>query len=999
MKRNLLKGLFLACLALVAGTGLNAQDLSSGLIVHYDFETLQNTNEIPDASGNGATGVLAGTPTLVADGDGNAISFPTVADYMTLPEGVMSTLNSFSISADVKVASLNMWARVFDFGTGTGVYMFLSHHGGSGTPRFAFKNNGGEEQINVSTAFPVDKWVNLVVTFEYDDVAAKGVGKMYVDGVLSGTTAGMAITPAVLGVTNQNYIAKSQWPDPGLNGLIDNFRIYNRAISGDEVMVLNGVPAALISAYNALDLGDLSEVYDNLTLAVSSGDVKIDWTSSKENVIGLDGTVTRPEGYDENVTLTATLSYIQELDTFTLTKTFEALVKGKTEMSEIILQYNFEGENISTVDGEIKIADGTGTYAATLKNDAKIRTIGESVQYNVVDLGAGTGYVDLGTEMGPAIYALNDYTMSCYFYIDEAYTNLNANGNFIWNFSNSADAPTDQNGYIIGSLKNQSQNCTTGYWASGDQGVGLGANAPKGGWHHIAFSQSGNTGTMYIDGIQVAQNLSMTNTPAKALPKTGFTGTLYNWLGRSCYPADAYLQKTLLYGFETYSIALTGDNFILDLGVTSTIDALNAAYAENPDYVSNEIATEADALTLTGLDNVTTDLTFQTQGTSDPTIAINWLSSHPQIISNAGVVTRPDYYDFNVTLTANLVKGAQSVSKTFAAVVKANEGTAFTKDLLVRYDFQDAVGNTVTDKGEKALQGIIMNDASLRLIGDETSGTYNVLYLGDSIGYFDLGEEFGKVFSHQKDYTVSTFFRVDESYTQLESNGNFIWNFANSNKAISDPKGYFFGSLKGMSMSITSDYYPTSQNVSVGVPAVMGSWHSFVYTQQDTIGTLYLDGMTVATGTITSTPENTLLRPGFIGTLYNWLGKSSYGENGDVNLSKTLVSDFRLYSRALSDIEILALELNVGQVVMDLDAAYAANPNASVGVSTQTESPYKVYGFNGKISIENLNGSELVQVFDLSGRRVAASQANLFNVQSGIYMVKIADTVFKVLVK
>ncbi len=999
MKRNLLRKLIFGTLVLFTSAGIVAQDISNGLVVQYDFETLQNTNEIPDVSGNGVVGTLMGAPTLVADGDGNSISFPTVTDYMTLPEGVMSAYNSFSISADVKVASLNMWSRVFDFGSGTGVNMFLSHHSGSGKPRFAIKNNGAEQQINTSTAFPVNKWVNLVVTFDYDETAATGVGKLYIDGVLAGTTPGMTITPAAMGVTTQNYLAKSQYPDPALNGLIDNFRIYNRAITSDEVLVLNGMPAQLIAAYNSLDLGDLSEVLGDISLPTTSGAVNISWTSSNPTVVAEDGKVTRPDGYDQKVSLTALLSFIQEADTFTLTKKFDALVKGKTEMAEILVQYNFESANVVAENGEVKINDGTGVYSATLKNDAKIRTIGETAQYNVVDLGAGTGYVDLGTEIGPAIYALNDYTMSCYFYINEAYTNLNANGNFIWTFSNSADSPTDRNGYIIGSLKNQSQNVTSGYWASGDMGTGVWSNAPKGGWHHMAFSQSGNIGTIYIDGIQVAQNLSMTNTPASVLPREGFTGTLFNWLGRSCYPSDAYLQQTLLYGFETYSIALTGDNLILDLGVSSTIDALNVAYAENSNYVSNEIATEAEALTLTGLDNVTSDLSLPSQGTQDQTVSIVWSSSHPQVISNQGIVVRPDYYDFNVKLTATLVKGAQTIEKSFVAVVKAKEGTAFTKELLVNFDFKNTAGNIVKDSGEKGFEGVIMNDAQIRLIGDNVSGQYAVLDLGDSIGYFDMGPEVGKVFSHQSDYTVSTFFRIDETYDQLEWNGNFLWNFSNMTKAMSQLDGYFIGSLKNMSTSITSGNYNGAQYVNVGIPAIMGTWHSFVYTQQDTVGTIYLDGMPVATATVTKTPANTLLKDGFIGTPYNWIGKSCYEDNGDVYLRKTLVHDFRLYNRALSDIEILALELNVGEIVMNLDAAYSANPNASVGVSSSNMSSYQVYGANGKIFVNNLQASEKVQIMDLSGRSVVSGTASSYNVQSGIYLVRIADTVFKVLVR
>jgi len=84
-----------------------------------------------------------------------------------------------------------------------------------------------------------------------------------------------------------------------------------------------------------------------------------------------------------------------------------------------------------------------------LKNEATIRTIGTTDQFNVLDLGNGTGYLDLGQEIGKAIYSLNNYTMCGFFRIAEDYASLNSNGNFYWTFSNTADAMADPTGYII----------------------------------------------------------------------------------------------------------------------------------------------------------------------------------------------------------------------------------------------------------------------------------------------------------------------------------------------------------------------------------------------------------------------------------------------------------------------------------------------------------------------------------------------------------------------
>ena len=41
-----------------------------------------------------------------------------------------------------------------------------------------------------------------------------------------------------LGSTANTWIGRSQWPDPYLDGQVDAFRIYNRALSSSEVTAL-----------------------------------------------------------------------------------------------------------------------------------------------------------------------------------------------------------------------------------------------------------------------------------------------------------------------------------------------------------------------------------------------------------------------------------------------------------------------------------------------------------------------------------------------------------------------------------------------------------------------------------------------------------------------------------------------------------------------------------------------------------------------------------------
>ncbi|MNP43481.1 hypothetical protein D3C76_1373020 [compost metagenome] len=99
--------------------------------------------------------------------------------------------------------------------------------------RFAITTaSNGAEQIIDAPELITGIWKHVAVTLNGN------IGILYVDGLESARNSTMSLSPSDLGSTTQNYIGKSQWNDPYLNGQVDDFRIYNRALTAAEITVL-----------------------------------------------------------------------------------------------------------------------------------------------------------------------------------------------------------------------------------------------------------------------------------------------------------------------------------------------------------------------------------------------------------------------------------------------------------------------------------------------------------------------------------------------------------------------------------------------------------------------------------------------------------------------------------------------------------------------------------------------------------------------------------------
>ncbi len=197
-----------------------------GVIMRLSFN-----NTLYDETLNGNHAAIYGEASYVSNNDHDAISLSGTDNFIQLPYTIANH-DEMTISCWHRYSGGSEWQRIFDFGNGTGQYMFLTTNSGSG-PRFAIKNGGDEEIVEGGKKLTNTKWYHFVVTI------GDGTACVYVDGELKGSNENITIKPSDIKPV-LNYIGCSQYiADPCLKGYISDFTVYNYAMTAEEVAALD----------------------------------------------------------------------------------------------------------------------------------------------------------------------------------------------------------------------------------------------------------------------------------------------------------------------------------------------------------------------------------------------------------------------------------------------------------------------------------------------------------------------------------------------------------------------------------------------------------------------------------------------------------------------------------------------------------------------------------------------------------------------------------------
>lgn len=194
-------------------------------VAAYSFNEGTGT-VLGDTSGNGNTGTITGATWSETGKYGNALSFNGTSNIVTINDSASLDLTTgMTIEAWVKPSALSGWRSVvMKEKTGNlvyGVYANTDTNKPSGEIYIT-----GNKDVRASAALSTTSWKHIAVTYDATTL------KLYIDGAQVGSTN---VTASIATSNNPLRIGGNTIWGEYFKGLIDEVRIYNRALSISEI--------------------------------------------------------------------------------------------------------------------------------------------------------------------------------------------------------------------------------------------------------------------------------------------------------------------------------------------------------------------------------------------------------------------------------------------------------------------------------------------------------------------------------------------------------------------------------------------------------------------------------------------------------------------------------------------------------------------------------------------------------------------------------------------
>jgi len=212
---------------------------TEGLVAYYAFE-----NDANDSSGNGFNGTIFGDPNFVEGIAGMALDFDGDGDYIDCGNDPnFDITDKLTVATWVNIRSIpQAWSAVVNKGDSA---WRISNNGTTTGMHFGFENGTrGWQAANSATQLNLSEWYHVCGVYD-TSVGAK----IYINGAEDGSNPdkeGITISTYNVWIGDNSQTSDRRYWD----GLIDELKIYDRALSVDEVRYLAGERAPVVPVHS-----------------------------------------------------------------------------------------------------------------------------------------------------------------------------------------------------------------------------------------------------------------------------------------------------------------------------------------------------------------------------------------------------------------------------------------------------------------------------------------------------------------------------------------------------------------------------------------------------------------------------------------------------------------------------------------------------------------------------------------------------------------------------
>ncbi|MEZ7129487.1 LamG-like jellyroll fold domain-containing protein [Nonomuraea sp. AD125B] len=241
-----------------------------GLVAAYSMDEGSDST-VGDASGGGHTGTLTSTAWTTSGRYGSALSFNGTSSWVTIPDAASLRLTTgMTVEAWVRPTSVTGWRTVVMKQHASGEAYTLTAGSDTNRPHTAIFTTTPAD-IGAPSQLPLNTWTHLTATYDATTL------RLYVNGTQVAQTAKTGSIRTDNGVLRIG--GNSLWGEY-FAGLIDEVRLYNRALTPTEIQTDLNTPVGQPLPPDT----QAPTAPGGLTAAGGPGSAQLSWSAATDNV-------------------------------------------------------------------------------------------------------------------------------------------------------------------------------------------------------------------------------------------------------------------------------------------------------------------------------------------------------------------------------------------------------------------------------------------------------------------------------------------------------------------------------------------------------------------------------------------------------------------------------------------------------------------------------------------------------------------------------------------